>query len=196
MAAVFEASGAKSGKEAREWIDHVNKTEQTGIVLRAQEPDFLELETATLRAQFLGLLRRKTHKKNFSPNTFAAMMKYLSKQGAEVVPVHVMQEAMAKYGEIGDAERSRLHGVEAMTSVLTTREFERVRNLTAAAKKRAEKARVKWLEEKAEKGAAERPVSEAGLELTRSEAWLLRSPLPTAVRNLVSSISIWSVRCS
>lgn len=170
MEAVFEASGAKTANEAREFIDHINKTEQTGIVLRAQEPDFLEQETGTLRMQFLGLLRRKTHKKNFSPNTFAAMMKYLSKQGADVVPAHIIQEAMAKYGEIGDAEKSRLHGLEAMTSVLTTREFERFRNLTAAAKARAQKAREKWLEEKAEKGAAERPVAEEGLELTRSEA--------------------------
>ena len=93
MDAVFEASGAKTGEEAREFIDHINRTEKTKIVLRAQEPNFLEQETATLRAQFLGLLRRKTHKKNFSPNTFAAMMKHLEAQGEDIIPPHILEEA-------------------------------------------------------------------------------------------------------
>ncbi len=170
MDAVFEASVAKSGKEAREFIDYINKSEKTKIVLRAQEPNFLELETATLRAQFMGLLRRKTHKKNFSPNTFAAMMKHLEAQGDEIIPAHILEEAMAKYGEIGDAKKSHLHGIEAMTSVLTQQEFSRFCNLTKAAKKRADKAREKWMEEKIEKDAAVRPEDEGGLELTRSEA--------------------------
>ncbi len=170
MDAVFEASGAKDGKEAREFIDSINRTEKTKIVLRPQEPDFLEQETATLRAQFLGLLRRKTHKKNFSPNTFAAMMKHLEAQGDEIIPAHILDEAMAKYGEIGDAKKSMLHGIEAMASVLTQQEFSRFYNLTKAAKKRADKAREKWMEEKIEKDAAVRPEDEGGLELTRSEA--------------------------
>lgn len=170
MDAVFEASGAKTGEEAREFIDHINRTEKTRIVLRAQEPNFLEQETATLRAQFLGLLRRKTHKKNFSPNTFAAMMKHLEAQGDEIIPAHILDEAMAKYGEIGDAKKSMLHGIEAMASVLTQQEFSRFHNLTKAAKKRADKAREKWMEEKLEKDAAIRLEDEGGLELTRSEA--------------------------
>lgn len=170
MDAVFEASGAKTGEEAREFIDHINRTEKTRIVLRAQEPNFLEQETATLRAQFLGLLRRKTHKKNFSPNTFAAMMKHLEAQGDEIIPAHILDEAMAKYGEIGDAKKSMLHGIEAMASVLTQQEFSRFHNLTKAAKKRADKAREKWMEKKLEKDAAIRPEDEGGLELTRSEA--------------------------
>ncbi len=170
MDAVFEVSGAKDGKEAREFIDFINRTEKTKIVLRPQEPDFLEQETATLRAQFLGLLRRKTHKKNFSPNTFAAMMKHLEAQGDEIIPEHILEEAMAKYGEIGDAKKSMLHGIEAMASVLTQQEFSRFHNLTKAAKKRADKAREKWMEEQIEKDATIRPEDEGGLELTRSEA--------------------------
>ncbi len=170
MDAVFEVSGAKSGKDAREFIDYINRTEKTKIVLRPQEPDFLEQETATLRAQFLGLLRRKTHKKNFSPNTFAAMMKHLEAQGDEIIPAHILEEAVAKYGEIGDAKKSMLHGIEAMASVLTQQEFSRFHNLTKAAKKRADKAREKWMEEKMEKDAAVRPDDGEGLELTRSEA--------------------------
>ena len=170
MDAVFEASGAKDGKEAREFIDYINRTEKTKIVLRPQEPDFLEQETAELRAQFMGLLRRKTHKKNFSPNTFAAMMKHLEAQGDEIIPAHILEEAMAKYGEIGDAKKSMLHGIEAMASVLTQQEFSRFHNLTKAAKKRADKAREKWMEEKMEKDAAVRPDDGEGLELTRSEA--------------------------
>lgn len=170
MDAVFKASGAKDGKEAREFIDYINRTEKTKIVLRPQEPDFLEQETAELRAQFLGLLRRKTHKKNFSPNTFAAMMKHLEAQGDEIIPAHILDEAMAKYGEIGDAKKSMLHGIEAMASVLTQQEFSRFHNLTKAAKKRADKAREKWMEEKLEKDAGTRPEDEGGLELTRSEA--------------------------
>ncbi len=170
MDAVYESCGAKSSKEALEFVDHINKVEKTGIVLKPQEPNFLEQETATLRAQFLGLLRRKTHKKNFSPNTFAAMMKHLEAQGDEVVPAHILEEAMAKYGEIGDAKKSHLHGIEAMASVLTQQEFSRFCNLTKAAKKRADKAREKWLEEKLEKDAGTRPEDEGGLELTRSEA--------------------------
>lgn len=170
MDAVFEASGAKSGKDAREFIDYINRTERTKIVLRAQEPNFFEQETSTLRAQFLGLLRRKTHKKNFSPNTFAAMMKHLEAQGDEIIPAHILEEAMAKYGEIGDAKKSMLHGIEAMASVLTQQEFSRFHNLTKAAKKRADKAREKWMEEKLEKDAGTRPEDEGGLELTRSEA--------------------------
>lgn len=170
MDAVFEASGAKSSKDARVFIDYINRTERTKIVLRAQEPNFFEQETATLRAQFLGLLRRKTHKKNFSPNTFAAMMKHLEAQGDEIIPAHILEEAMAKYGEIGDAKKSMLHGIEAMASVLTQQEFSRFHNLTKAAKKRADKAREKWMEEKLEKDAGTRPEDEGGLELTRSEA--------------------------
>ena len=170
MDAVFDASEAKSGKAAREFIDYINRTERTKIVLRPQEPDFLEQETAELRAQFMGLLRRKTHKKNFSPNTFAAMMKHLEAQGDEIIPTHILEEAMAKYGEIGDAKKSMLHGIEAMASVLTQQEFSRFCNLTKAAKKRADKAREKWMEEKLEKDAAVRPEDEGGLELTRSEA--------------------------
>lgn len=170
MDAVYESCGAKSSKEALEFVDHINKVEKTRIVLRAQEPNFLEQETAALRAQFLGLLRRKTHKKNFSPNTFAAMMKHLEAQGDEVVPAHILEEAMAKYGEIGDAEKSHLHGIEAMASVLTQQEFSRFNNLTKAAKKRADKAREKWLAEQKEKDATVRPDDGTGLELTRSEA--------------------------
>ncbi|MBR4310643.1 MAG: hypothetical protein IKT79_06400, partial [Akkermansia sp.] len=170
MDAVFEASGAKTGEQARAFIDYINRTEKTGIVLKPQEPDFLELETAELRAQFMGLLRRKTHKKNFSPNTFAAMMQHLADAGEDVVPAHIMEEAMAKYGEIGDANKSVLHGVQAMASVLTAQEYERFNNLTKAAKKRAGKAREKWLEEQKEKDAAVRPDEGTGLELTRSEA--------------------------
>ncbi len=170
MDAVFEASGAKTGEEAREFIDHINRTEKTRIVLRAQEPNFLEQETATLRAQFLGLLRRKTHKKNFSPNTFAAMMKHLEAQGEDIIPPHILEEAMAKYGEIGDAKKSSLHGIDAMTSVLTVEEFKRFHNLTKAAKERAAKAQEKWVEEKLERNAAQRPQDADGLELTRSEA--------------------------
>ena len=170
MDAVFEASGAKTGEEAREFIDHINRTEKTRIVLRAQEPNFLEQETATLRAQFLGLLRRKTHKKNFSPNTFAAMMKHLEAQGEDIIPPHILEEAMAKYGEIGDAKKSHLHGIEAMASVLTAEEFKRFHNLTKAAKERAAKAQEKWVEEKLERNAAQRPQDADGLELTRSEA--------------------------
>ncbi len=170
MDAVFEVSGARNSEEARKFIDYINRTEKTKIVLRPQEPDFLEQETAELRAQFLGLLRRKTHKKNFSPNTFAAMMKHLETQGDEIIPAHILEEAMAKYGEIGDAKKSVLHGIEAMASVLTQQEFSRFHNLTKAAKKRADKAREKWMEEKLEKDAAIRPEDEGGLELTRSEA--------------------------
>ena len=170
MDAVFEASGAKTGEEARKFIDHINRTEKTRIVLRAQEPNFLEQETATLRAQFLGLLRRKTHKKNFSPNTFAAMMKHLEAQGEDIIPPHILEEAMAKYGEIGDAKKSHLHGIEAMASVLTAEEFKRFHNLTKAAKERAAKAQEKWVEEKLERNAAQRPQDADGLELTRSEA--------------------------
>lgn len=170
MDAVFEASGAKTGEEAREFIDHINRTEKTRIVLRAQEPNFLEQETATLRAQFLGLLRRKTHKKNFSPNTFAAMMKHLEAQGEDIIPPHILEEAMVKYGEIGDAKKSSLHGIDALASVLTTEEFKRFHNLTKAAKERAAKAQEKWVEEKLERNAAQRPQDADGLELTRSEA--------------------------
>lgn len=170
MDAVFEASGAKTGEEAREFIDYINRTEKTRIVLRAQEPNFLEQETATLRAQFLGLLRRKTHKKNFSPNTFAAMMKHLGAQGEDIIPPHILEEAMAKYGEIGDAKKSSLHGIDALTSVLTAEEFKRFHNLTKAAKERAAKAQEKWVEEKLERNAAQRPQDADGLELTRSEA--------------------------
>lgn len=170
MDAVYESCGAKSSKEALEFVDHINKVEKTGIVLKPQEPNFLEQETAALRAQFLGLLRRKTHKKNFSPNTFAAMMKHLAAQGDEVVPPHILEEAMAKYGEIGDAKKSHLHGIEAMASVLTQQEFSRFNNLTKAAKKRADNAREKWMEEKLEQDAALRPQDAGGLELTRSEA--------------------------
>lgn len=170
MDAVFEASGAKTGEEAREFIDHINRTEKTRIVLRVQEPNFLEQETATLRAQFLGLLRRKTHKKNFSPNTFAAMMKHLEAQGEDIIPPHILEEAMAKYGEIGDAKKSSLHGIDALASVLTTEEFKRFHNLTKAAKERAAKAQEKWVEEKLERNAAQRPQDADGLELTRSEA--------------------------
>lgn len=170
MDAVFEASGAKDGKEARAFIDYINRTEKTGIELKPQEPDFLELETAELRAQFMGLLRRKTHKKNFRPNTFAAMMQHLADAGEDVVPAHIMEEAVAKYGEIGDAKKSVLQGAQAMASVLTAQEYERFHNMTKAAKKRADKAREKWLEEQKEKDAAVRPDDGTGLELTRSEA--------------------------
>ncbi len=170
MDAVFEASCAKTGKEAREFIDFINKTEQTGIVLREQEPDFLAQETATLRAQFLGMLRRKTHKKNFSPNTFAAMMKHLEAQGEGVVPRAILDEAMAKYGAIGEADKSVLHGADAMASVMTVQELARFGNLTQAAKKRAETARGKWLEEREKKGGEKRSADGGGLELTRSKA--------------------------
>ncbi len=170
MDAVFEASGAKAGKDAREFVDFINKTEKTRIVLKPQTPDFLRQETEIVRAQFLGLLRRKTHKKNFNPNTFAAMMKHLAKQGEGIIPAHILEEAVAKYGEIGDEKKSHRHGIEALQSVLTMQELSRFSNLTSTAKKRAEKALEKWLEEQKEKNGALRPENKGGLELTRSEA--------------------------
>ncbi len=150
--AAREASGEKDDKKVREWLDDTRRNRDTGIKLVPQEPDFDAQETETVRRQFMGLLRRKTHKKNFNPNTFAEALRYLTEEDG-LMPEAVAREALDKYGTLGDAKASRLHGKEALMSILTDNEYARFSDLTMTAKKRAEAAREKWQKDREEEEA-------------------------------------------
>ena len=150
--AAREASGEKDDKKVREWLDDTRRNRDTGIKLAPQEPDFAAQEAETVRRQFMGLLRRKTHKKNFNPNTFAEALRYLTEEDG-LMPEAVAREALDKYGTLGDAKASRLHGKEALMSILTDNEYARFSDLTMTAKKRAEAAREKWQKDREEEEA-------------------------------------------
>ncbi len=157
MGAVARAAGSDSPKAVRAFLDEINRTQDSGVVLVPREPDFLGQELETVRRQFLGVLHRKTHEKNFRPNTFAEALRTLTEKGEDVIPASIAQEAWAKYGTIGNAEKSVLKGELAVFSLFTEKEAARFRELSVTAKERAEKAREKWLESEA----AERAASDA-----------------------------------
>lgn len=144
-----EECGVKSKKELRAFIDDMNLTRESGIELTPQAPDFLRQESEVLRRQFLGLLHRKMRQKNFNANTFAAAFEELVKD--ELMPEHIAEEARAKYGAVGDAEKARLKGKKAVMSLLTERELEKFYDLRKETAKRAKEAEEKWLKEKEEK---------------------------------------------
>ncbi len=146
MGAVACAAGSDSPKDVRAFLDEINRTQDSGVVLVPREPDFLGQELETVRRQFLGVLHRKTHEKNFRPNTFAEALRTLTEKGEDVIPPSIAQEAWAKYGTIGNAEKSVLKGELAVFSLFTEKEAARFRELSVTAKERAEKAREKWAE--------------------------------------------------
>ena len=144
-----DVCGVKSKKELRQFIDDMNLTRESGIELTPQAPDFERQESEVLRRQFLGLLHRKMRQKNFNANTFAAAFEELVKD--ELMPEHIAEEARAKYGAVGDAEKARLKGKKAVMSLLTERELEKFYDLRKETAKRAKEAEEKWLKEKEEK---------------------------------------------
>lgn len=170
MDAVCRAAGTTDRKAVRDWFDRANRSENTGLTLQPGEPDFLGKETERVRLQLLGLLRRKTHEKNFRPNNFAEALRYLA-EDTDTVPPDMLQEVMHKYGSIGDASKAKLKGIAALNSLLTEGEMERFKNVSANIKKRAEAAREKWAEETKEKHGGTLPTGDGEpLELTRLEA--------------------------
>lgn len=171
MGAVRRASGSDKSEVVHEWFDRVNRSADTGIVLVPGEPDFLGREHETLRLQFLGLLRRKTHEKNFRPNKFAEALRFLlADEQAGRLPDALAEEVLAKYGAIGDAEKSKLKGDAALRSLLTAREYERFAHINDSARSRAQKAREKWLEENKRRPDATLAGDGESLNLTRLEA--------------------------
>ncbi len=179
--AAREASGEKDDKKVREWLDDTRRNRDTGIKLAPQEPDFDAQETETVRRQFMGLLRRKTHKKNFNPNTFAEALRYLTEEDG-LMPEAVAREALDKYGTLGDAKASRLHGKEALMVLLTDNEYARFSDLTMTAKKRAEAAREKWQKEREEE---ETKRKEEGKPKEKENGTLVLSPAQAAYRVLL-----------
>ena len=155
--------GVKSKKELRAFIDDMNLTRESGIELTPQAPDFERQESEVLRRQFLGLLHRKMRQKNFNANTFAAAFEELVKD--ELMPEHIAEEARAKYGAVGDAEKARLKGKKAVMSLLTERELEKFYDLRKETAKRAKEAEEKWLKEKEEK---REKLEESGGKMRRS----------------------------
>lgn len=114
---VREVSGAKSTEEANAWLDAVHEVRDSGVELVEQEPDFAGQEQEAGRLQFMGLLRRKVKQKNFRPDTFAAALRYWADSPdlfGEYMPKSVLEEAMAKYGTIGNADASRYQGRDAL----------------------------------------------------------------------------------
>lgn len=172
MGAVRRAAGSDKPKVVHEWFDRVNRSADTGIVLVPGEPDFLGREHEKLRLQFLGLLRRKTHEKNFRPNKFAEALRFLlSDEQADRLPDALAEEVLAKYGAIGDAEKSKLKGDAALRSLLTAREYERFAHINGSARSRAKKARKKWLAENPDRREdATLAADGESLHLTRLEA--------------------------
>ena len=170
MHTLMQASGESDRRRVRAWFDGVNESRDTGVRLVPGEPDFLGRETDALRVQFLGLLRRKTHMKNFRPNTFAEALRFLSAEARADVPEQIIREAVEKYGSIGNAADSRLKKEAALASVLTAEEFKKYRKMVDSVKARAEAARKKWQEENKAR-LADRP-GDGGepLVLTRLEA--------------------------
>lgn len=140
------AKAARSTKRSTvlKFTDEINRTLDTGVRLIPQEPDFLAQELDIVRKQFLGLLHRKTHTKNFKPNVFAEALKTLTAEGENSIPRAIAQEAIDKYGTIGNADKSTLPGELAVMSLLTEKERERFRELTKTALTRADAAREKW----------------------------------------------------
>lgn len=170
MDAVCRAAGTTDRKAVRDWFDRVNRSENTGLTLKPGEPDFLGRETERVRLQLLGLLRRKTHEKNFRPNNFAEALRYLA-EDTDTVPPDMLQEVMHKYGSIGDASKAKLKGRAALNSLLTEGEMERFRNVSANIKKRAKAAREKWVKETQENHGGTLPTGDGeSLNLTRLEA--------------------------
>ncbi len=158
-----DVCGVKSKKELRQFIDDMNLTRESGVELTPQAPDFERQESEVLRRQFLGLLHRKMRQKNFNANTFAAAFEELVKD--ELMPDFIAEEAEAKYGAVGDAKKSRLHGVDAVFSLLTRDELDKFYDLRKETVKRAKKAEEKWLKEKEEKKAK---LEESGGKMRRS----------------------------
>lgn len=142
--ALAKAARSTKRKAVRAYIDEINRTQDTGVRLIPQEPDFLAQELDIVRKQFLGLLHRKTHTKNFKPNVFAEALKTLTAEGENSIPRAIAQEAIDKYGTIGNADKSTLPGELAVMSLLTEKERERFRELTQTALARADAAREKW----------------------------------------------------
>ncbi len=174
--AVARAAGVADVKDARKFLDDITAIQDSGIEFKAQMPDFLGRESVELRQRFLKLLGRKSHQKNFRANTFAEALRYLAsardEAGRRLVPEALAKEALAKYGKLGDASKSRLKGIEAVRSVLTAQEFARYANLTAQAETRAEAAKVKWSETEAAARMENREAGEAGQtrRMSRAEA--------------------------
>ena len=179
--AAREASGEKDDKKVREWLDDTRRNRDTGIKLAPQEPDFDAQETETVRRQFMGLLRRKTHKKNFNPNTFAEALRYLTEEDG-LMPEAVAREALDKYGTLGDAKASRLHGKEALVVLLTDNEYARFSDLVKTAQNRAEAAREKWQKEREEEEAKRK---EEGKPTEKEGETLVLSPAQAAYRVLL-----------
>ena len=153
--ALAKAAGSTKRSTVLKFTDEINRTQDTGVRLIPQEPDFLAQELAQepdflaqeldiVRKQFLGLLHRKTHTKNFKPNVFAEALKTLTAEGENSIPRAIAQEAIDKYGTIGNADKSTLPGELAVMSLLTEKERERFRELTKTALTRADAAREKW----------------------------------------------------
>ena len=166
LGVLAKAAGTDKPKKVRAFLDEINRTQDTGVRLVPREPDFLGQEMATVRRQFLGLLHRKTHEKNFRPNNFAEALRTLTEKGHEIIPEDIAKEALAKYGTLGDAKKAVLKGEQAVMSLLTERERERFSNLTKTARSRAKEAREKWQE--SDKGVrVEQGVSDAESGETR-----------------------------
>lgn len=166
LGVLAKAAGTDKPKKVRAFLDEINRTQDTGVRLVPREPDFLGQEMATVRRQFLGLLHRKTHEKNFRPNNFAEALRTLTEKGHEIIPEDIAKEALAKYGTLGDAKKAVLKGEQAVMSLLTERERERFSNLTKTARSRAKEAREKWKE--SDKGVrVEQGVSDAESGETR-----------------------------
>lgn len=170
MAAVCRAAGTNDRRAVRDWFDRVNRSENTGVTLKPGEPDFLGKETERVRLQLLGLLRRKTHEKNFRPNNFAEALRYLA-EDTDTVPPDILQEVMHKYGSIGDAGKAKLKGLDALNSLLTEGEMRRFKNVSANIKERAGAAREKWVKETQGRHGGTLPTGDGEpLVLTRLEA--------------------------
>lgn len=133
-------------EDIRSWLDDVKSVGDTGVRLVEQMPDFEAMESATVRKQVMGLLYRKTHKKNFNADQFAsALQLWLAK---DKIPGQLAEEIIEKYGTLGKAEplaKSRL------SWLFTEQEYHRFNNLTATIQKRVKKAQAEWSQAKAER---------------------------------------------
>lgn len=161
-----------SEDDIRAWLDEMKTVGDSGVRLVEQMPDFEAMEAETVRKQVMGLLYRKTHKKNFNEDQFASALQLWLTQGK--IPGQLAEEIAEKYGTIGEANspaRSRL------SWLFTQNEYERFNNLEATIKNRAKKARDKWKEDKRERDEKldewrkqTGEVDEETLRITRAEA--------------------------
>lgn len=168
--------GTRDQDKWKAFVDAANEVQDAGVVLKEQEPDFIADAKADARRMIMGLMRRKTHTKNFNEDVFAKGLQELLAKNT--MPADIAMELRDKYGDIGDAGKAKTK--QALAMLLTPGEAERFLSLNNTIDARAKKARDKWLEEREkakeeqrkfdEEHGIERAEGDENLRISRAEA--------------------------